>query len=385
MSKRDYGYGSISQMQNGKWTARIDCGYGIDGKHKIKAFYGKTKSEVRKKLTEFKNEKEDYSQNNAYKMYISDYMMNWLETVKKVALKPTSYDRLRLTIESNVIPSIGYLQMGAVQSQDIQKMLANMMDDGYSFSTIKKAFLAVKACFNYAAITGGISKSPVIGVVLPPEKLFDTKELHYYTEDEARKICETALSVYPDGSPIYPMENVVILALYTGMRIGEILALQWKKHIDFENRIITVCSSRVLASDKNSKKKKSVTQATTKTDAGHRYLKMNDSAYDALRALQKITGSYEYVVSTRNSKPTHPRSIDRTLRRILVRAGFPEDKIYGFHALRHTYASLMLEKGENIKIISENLRHSDITTTYNIYIHITEKMKAKAAKSMNLF
>ena len=149
MSKRDYGSGSISQMQNGKWTARIDCGYGIDGKRKIKAFYGKTKSEVRKKLTEFKKEKEDYSQNNAYKMYISDYMMNWLETVKKVALKPTSYDRLRLTIESNVIPSIGYLQMGAVQSQDIQKMLANMMDDGYSFSTIKKAFLAVKACFNY--------------------------------------------------------------------------------------------------------------------------------------------------------------------------------------------------------------------------------------------
>ena len=384
MSKRDYGSGSISQMQNGKWTARIDCGYGIDGKRKIKAFYGKTKSEVRKKLTEFRNEKEDYSQNNAYKMYLSDYMMNWLTTVKKVVLKPTSYDRLRLTIESNVIPSIGHLQMGSVQSQDIQKMLADMMDDGYSFSTIKKAFLAVKACFNYAAITGGISKSPIIGVALPSEKLFDPKELHYYSEEEAKRICKAALSVYPDGSPIYPMGNAVILALCTGMRIGEILALQWKKHIDFENRMITVCSSRVLASDKNSKKKKSVTQTTTKSDAGHRYLKMSDDTYDALRALQKITGSYEYVVSTRNSKPTHPRSIDRTLRRILARAGFPEDKIYGFHALRHTYASIMLEKGEDIKTISENLGHSDITTTYNIYIHITEKMKAKAAKSINL-
>ena len=161
MSKRDYGSGSISQQKNGMWTARLYVGLGADGKRKVKAFYGKTKSEVRKKLTEFKNEKEDYSQNNAYKMYISDYMMNWLETVKKVALKPTSYDRLRLTIESNVIPSIGHLQMGTIQSQDIQKMLANMMDDGYSFSTIKKAFLAVKACFNYAAITGGISKEPL--------------------------------------------------------------------------------------------------------------------------------------------------------------------------------------------------------------------------------
>lgn len=254
MSKRDYGSGSIFQQKNGMWTARLYVGLGADGKRKVKAFYGKTKPEVRKKLTEFKNEKEDYSQNNAYKMYISDYMMNWLETVKKVALKPTSYDRLRLTIESNVIPSIGHLQMGTIQSQDIQKMLANMMDDDYSFSTIKKAFLAVKACFNYATITGGIFKSPVIGVVLPPERLFDPKELHYYTEDEARKICETALLVYPDGSPIYPMGNVVILALYTGMRIGKILALQWKKHIDFENRIITVCSSRVLALDKNGKK-----------------------------------------------------------------------------------------------------------------------------------
>ena len=384
MSKRDYGSGSISQQKNGMWTARLYVGSGADGKRRVKAFYGKTKSEVRKKLTEFKNEKEDYSQNNAYKMYLSDYMMNWLTTVKKVVLKPTSYDRLRLTIESNVIPSIGHLQMGAVQSQDIQKMLTNMMDDGYSFSTIKKAFLAVKACFNYAAITGGISKSPIIGVALPSEKLFDSKELHYYSEEEAKRICKTALSVYPDGSPIYPMGNVVILALCTGMRIGEILALQWKKHIDFENRMITVCGSRVLASDKNSKKKKLVTQTTTKSDAGHRYLKMSDDTYDALRALQKITGANEYVVSTRNSKPTHPRSIDRTLRRILARAGFPEDKKYGFHALRHTYASIMLEKGENIKTISENLGHSDITTTYNIYIHITEKMKVKAAKSINL-
>ena len=61
MSKRDYGSGSISQQKNGMWTARLYVGLGADGKRKVKAFYGKTKSEVRKKLTEFKNEKEDYS------------------------------------------------------------------------------------------------------------------------------------------------------------------------------------------------------------------------------------------------------------------------------------------------------------------------------------
>jgi site-specific recombinase XerD len=87
-------------------------------------------------------------------------------------------------------------------------------------------------------------------------------------------------------------------------------------------------------------------------------------------------------MTTKNGTHVSPRNIDRIFRRIAVAAGFPEEKIYGIHALRHTFATLLLTNDVDIKTVSELLGHSDVTITYNTYIHVIKEQKRKALASI---
>lgn len=231
MEKRDYGSGSISQMKNGKWTARIYIGIEQNGRRKVKAFYGDSKAEVRRKMAEYVKRGEmttDFS--DMKKQFISDFMMDWLENVKKGELKPKSYDRLKCTIVQNVIPAIGHLQVGTITDQHIRDMIKSMTKKGYSYSAVKKAYWAVKACFRSAIEARRITIDPTIGVAAPKKKLFEPSEIKFYTAQEAKLICDTALATYPNGTRIYPNGELIILAVNTGIRIAELCGLQWKKH-----------------------------------------------------------------------------------------------------------------------------------------------------------
>lgn len=102
---------------------------------------------------------------------------------------------------------------------------------------------------------------------------------------------------------------------------------------------------------------------------------------DALRRLKEVTGNFSYVLATKNGDPLSLRYIDRLCRKIEVTAGLPEDQIYGMHALRHTFATTLFTNGVDIKTISELLGHSDITVTYNTYVHIIKKLKRDAVST----
>ncbi len=107
MAKRSNGEGCITKTSNGKWSARIQIGFKSDDSPKIKTFSGKTRNEVTKRLNEYKKQLANNMDILNGKAHISECIINWLETYKKVMLKPTSYDRLEVTIKSNIIPYIG--------------------------------------------------------------------------------------------------------------------------------------------------------------------------------------------------------------------------------------------------------------------------------------
>ena len=137
--RRDKGDGCISQRADGTWTARIRVGLTPEGKPKIKAFYGKSEREVKKKLKEFEKELHKNDMSVVQKGTVESYMLNWLRSVKSNELKPKSYDRLEQTLTYQVIPYIGHLQVAAIQPDDVQKMVNELKDKGLSYSTIKKA------------------------------------------------------------------------------------------------------------------------------------------------------------------------------------------------------------------------------------------------------
>ena len=131
MSKRDYGEGSISQRKDGTWTGRIFLGRGADGKQKVKAVYGKTEREVKKKMKEVQAELLKYDNVNLPRLAFSTLLRDWLNNVKRYELKDSSFDRLEATIENNIIPYMSHLQVArhtAIYQQSIRQRLFLLND-----------------------------------------------------------------------------------------------------------------------------------------------------------------------------------------------------------------------------------------------------------------
>jgi len=383
--RREYGTGSISQRKDGSWTARLVIGVTDQGKPKVKAFYGKTEREVKKKLKDFQKEFVKNDSVVVQRNTVANYMTDWLENNKKNELKPKSYDRLEQTLKYQVLPRIGHLQIASIKSGDIQKMVNDLKNDGYSYSSIKKAYDAVNDCFRTGVIQRTVTFNPALGVKIPAKKSFGKSEIRFYEEHEVKAIQSAALEQFGNGKKIYRLGAAIPLALNTGLRMAELLGLKWSD-VSLDKRLLSVNTTRVIVKNREEDADTNfivIEQDSTKTESGQRTIPLNNTAYESLLNLKEVTGEFEYVLSTESGKPILPRNLDRLCRNILVRAGLPEEKIYGLHALRHTFASMLFKNGVDVKTVSELLGHSDVTITYNTYIHLIEDQKRDAVEMLN--
>lgn len=380
---REYGRGSVYfRSSDQRWVGKYKIGTKADGKPDVKVVYGKSEPECHRKLNSIIDEskKDDYVevQNSSVK----NYMESWLTNVKKNELKPKSYDRLEQTLQLYVYPSIGSKQLLGLRSKDVQDLINKLRDDNYSYSTIKKVYDAINACFKLGVIQKTVDKNPAIGVTVPSRKLFPKTKIQFYMGNEAIQLIEASQKKYKNGSRIYPLGSFVPLLINTGLRMGELLALRWADDVDLDNLTLTVHNNIVVVKNRDKVKNTGymiVEQESVKTSAGQdRSIPLNEDAKNALLDLKEVTGNMTYVMSTKNGTVVTPRNLDRIFRRIANAAGMPEEKIYGVHSLRHTFATLLLSNDVEIKTVSELLGHSDISITYNTYIHIIKEQKKKA-------
>ena len=384
---RGYGNGTVYlRSSDQRWVGKYKIGTKPDGKPDVKVVYAKSEPECHRKLKAIIDESKKTEYVYVAKDTVSSYMTLWLTTVKSLDLKPKSYDRLEQTVNYQVIPYIGYLQLQSITSDDVQDMITKLTAEGKSYSSIKKAYEAVNAAFKWGQNCDPpkVKKNPAANIKLPNRKLFTQKQIPFYTAEESAKLTATALHICNNGARRYPLGAFVPLIINTGLRASEVLALKWKADIDLEKRTLTVHNNVVFVKDREKDKGyKLLEQDTVKTDAGQdRVIPLNDAAYNALTNLQKLTGGKTWVMTTRNNTQMKPRQLDQMFRRIAVATGFPEEKIYGVHALRHTFATLLLKNRVDIKTVSELLGHSDVSITYNTYIHVIREQKAEAVGSL---
>ena len=378
--KRDSGTGSITQRKDGLWTARIMVGQLPNGKPHIKALYGHSQAEVKRKLRDLKDElaKNDY--NIVKRENVQNYMTRWLIENKKNSLKPTSFDRLEQTLKFQVFPEIGEVQIATIKAADVQRMVNNLAQKGLSYSTIKKAYDAVNDCFKTGVIQRSVNFNPALGVTLPRrDSVVQKQQIRFYNDDEVARICAAAIKTYQNGKQIFRLGDAIILDVNTGLRLAELTALRWD-NIDLEKKNLTVSESVVMVRDRSVDDGKVIAlrQSSTKSSSGMRVVPLNDSAIGALSRLKELTGDTPYVLASKNGTNVLPRFVDRMFRNVLKTAGFPEEKIYGIHSLRHTFATRLLRSGVDIKTVSVILGHSDIGVTYNTYIHVIEEEKREA-------
>ncbi len=348
-----------------------------------RSVYGATPTEVRRKARELIAEDARYDISNVKKMTLEAYMTHWLEEVKKPELKPSSYDRVEQSLKYQLFPAIGHIQINALTSNDVQKMINTIISEK-SYSTAKKAYNNLNACMELGVQRGEILKNPVKGVKLPSSKIKEKKEITAYTPKEITAIVEEAKRTYKNGTPVYRYGYLIILILNTGMREGEPLYLKWKD-VALEKCRIYIHGNVVEVKNREDDAKskyKIIEQDTPKTDKSTRYIPLNDNAVDALEHLRSIVRDRDRVIATKNHTITSPRKVYKTMECILKKCGIT-DKENLVHALRHTFATTLIRNGVDIKAVSEILGHEDVSTTLNTYHHVVEQQKHSAVMTLN--
>lgn len=384
-SKREHGTGSIKLRKDGRYEARIQE-EDING-GKPKSFYGKTEAEAKRKMRAYLKEARSKRSVVLEKSdtLTSDFFDYWLKNIKYPTVKPSSYDRIEQVVEYQLKPTIGNIPAHKLTPEDIRDMLSTLRSKNYSFSTIKKAYINGKACFQWAVDEEKIVKNPFNKVELSTRDEKPISDITYFSEDEALKIRAEALRTYSNHKPVYRMGPLIVLLLNTGLRIGEALALQWD-NINFEKNVLIVRGNRKVVKDRSSDSKTTyvnISQKKGKTDKSARTIPLNDAAIEMLKKIREINPDSRDLFVSKNGKHISPRNVDRMFRNILSRCGFNKEDAVGVHSLRHTFATTLFRRKIDIKVISTLLGHSDVGVTYNIYIHVIEELKIEAMERLD--
>ncbi len=364
--RRMNGEGSWTKRDNGTWKLSVSY-KGIGRKY----FYG-TKQECLDKRNKFEALLSSGIVGDKDVLF-KDFMRSWLKEIKQPAVKPNSYDRLEYVAESTLINRIGNLSLKQIDDNLIQTMVINKMkEEGYAHATIKKTYSTLGQALKYAVARGKINKNPMNDVFLPNRSLFENKKIRFLSDEERNRLVATCYMTFQNGGRVYKFGAFYVFLLYTGLRLGEALALKWND-IDLNKRTVNVSRTIVYVRDrsKNDGSKMLVDQTSTKNGMS-RVVYLSDMAIEALNDLKKQMG-YDpdgYIMQTRNKTILYPADAYKIFQRILKRADIEQ---CGIHALRHSFVSLMINNGIPITMVSQMVGHANIGITMKIYTHLLDE------------
>lgn len=374
---------------------RLEIRETIDGVRK--SFYGKTDNEVIAKYEEYKAQKHLFGTTIKEKQHFDEYMLQWLYTFKQRTLKPSSFNRLEITVLKWVNPTIGHIPVNKLTTVHIQElMIEAMYQQGLSASTIKKAYMAVNAaCKHGLGVT--FMYNPCDKVTLPSKHNFEKKDIRFLSDEQEigsdGKVIPSELERFKTEAlrksksvDAYAHRHGVsfVFILNTGLRSGEVRALKWKD-FDEKNNTIHVCREvvREFERDGDTKTEYSALQETTKTKSSNRYVPLNKTALWCLNEAKKMNqnkNEEDLIFFTGKGTVIGPSNYVRSFKSICKNANIKDATV---HSLRHTFATQLFVKGKDVKIVSDLLGHTDTKITSDIYIHVIDNQKAKAVLSLD--
>lgn len=364
-----------------KW--RLFYSYiGSDGERKRKSFYGDTKELLSEQLEEFKKGLEK-DEECGKKSSLKKYSEEWLSTEKR-KLKPKSYERKAEIFENQILPYFGNKKIAQITRRDIQKLLNQLDDEGYSYSTIKKVKEGICSCMRSFAIDYNVTLNPLSGIVLPDRKMVPVDEIKYFTDEQIEIFFNEAEKRFSNGTPVYGYVDLFYILLYTGMRLGEALALNWSD-VDFNRKRIYVNKNIVDIKSKDDGSLKTIVQKSTKTAHSKRIVPLTQNAEKAFLRIKEHSRTPFVIANSKNKYVTH-QQIDRTFRRIMKNSGLTDSGCTCTpHSFRHTFATILFKNGCEAKTISTILGHSSIKITCDTYVHVIEETVIDAMGSIDAY
>jgi integrase len=287
-----------------------------------------------------------------------DYANIWLESYIKALRRPSTYERYQGVLQQHVYPAIGTIPIDEIKRGDVRKLLLKLYNGGLSKSSICLVRDVISGPMSQAVDEELIAVNPVTGLVKRMNLERDKRtRIDPFTSEEVEQLLSTCAKSYAQYYPFW------LCAFRTGMRLGELLALKWED-IDWNGKFLEV---------RRSYKRGHV--APTKTGKIRR-VDMSDQLIEALRqllvqrkreALKDGSGEIVEFIFHRDGKPMEQNYIRRVFKRILGKAGLREIRV---HDIRHTFASLLLSDGASPVYVKEQLGHSSIQMTVDIYGHL---------------
>lgn len=375
--KRANGEGNIRKRRDGRWEGRYTAGYHPDtGKRIIKNVLGKTQAEVKDKLKKALEDSQGIDVAHADDYTVGSWLKSWYDLYAKPNIRTATADKYQLFIEEYVTPRIGHIKLAKLTARDLQKLYKELTEHGrvrpdkhgkYSLSTttVRSVHLMLHCAFERAVKERLILRNPTEDCIAPKVQKKEMKILRpedlkaYLTAAEKR-----------DALPMFYLE------LVSGLRKGELIALRWDD-LDVKHRTISV--SKQLVRNPNGE----VILSRPKTETSVRQVSIPQDTVDLLIQEHSRHADNPYMFpSPTTGEMYHPDSVVNIHKKILKDADLPHIR---FHDLRHTFATLALQNGVDVKTVSSMLGHYDAGFTLRTYTHATRQMQDDAAKKMGSF
>lgn len=356
------------------WEARITIGRNpVTGKQMQQSFSGKTQKEVREKMQAAAVAVNDGTYTPPSKMTVGQWLDIWASEYLG-NLKPGTAAMYKSRLQTHVIPSLGGIKLSSLTPHAVQAFINGL--EGQSTGSIQQIYRVFSIAMNKAVQLDYIPKNPATHCVIPKRVQKDIQPLD---DAQTAAVLEAAKGTYA--------QHLITVALFSGMRISELLGLTWDC-IDTEKGTITINKQlarpafrkdSVFISPKNGKTRIIAPAPSVFVALNEQRLKQMETR---LKAGQNWNNENNLVFTAEDGTPFNQYRAENAFRSIQKRAGLEGVR---FHDLRHTYAVNAIRAGDDIKSIQGNLGHSTAAFTLDKYGHFTERMKQDSAQRMEDF
>jgi len=374
--------GHIVKRYKNSYTIVLSLGVDpASGKHKQQWISVKgTKREAEKKLADLLHQLDTGMFMKPGKTTLAEYLEQWLKDYAKPNLAPRTAEGYESIVRCHIVPSLGNIPLTRLKPEHLQRYYSEKLSGGrydgkgdLSRTTVSHHHTCLHRALKMALICGLINRNPADAVTPPrPQR----SEMHTMNEDELHTFLETA-----QRTPYYVL---FYLALFTGMRRSELLALRW---CDFDLLLCQVYVTRSLHHLRTGE----IIFRAPKTAKGRRMVSLSPSAalllqehkdkQEATRASLGISlKDDDLVFSDLEGKPLLPDTVSHVWAKLVKRSGLEGVRL---HDARHTHASLMLKQGVHPKVVQERLGHATISTTLDLYSHVTPGLQQAAAEGFD--
>ena len=374
---------NVTQRKDGRFVARKIFGYKDDGSPNRKAFYGNTAAEASQKLADYERQVENGLNVDASSLTFGQWLNLWLMEYKFNSISPTTYDGYEHFIKKNIVPALGRHRLLKLRAEHLQAFINGLKKksgEPMAAQSVRKIRNILQGALEQAVKNGLITRNPVDALTLPKDR--DKKKVGAFTPQE-----QAALLEQVRDNRLYAL---FVLALGTGMRIGEIFALRWSA-VDFIQQEITVSASVSRSKDRDAStgviEGSSIKVNSPKTKAGIRSIPITRQVLQALvehRDAQKIE-RFEAGSAWRDNGLVfcntlggylEYRGVTRLFEKMRGQAGISR---HSFHSLRHSFATNAITASMDYYYLSRIMGHTSISITLDTY---TEYMPDKSRSEM---